>query len=151
MEIAAFSKEIHHYLRKVNVRMMRMMNQCIQPFGVTQTQMLVLIHLEKRGPLNISELSDLTQMPNSNISVICVRLEENGLVSRRRDKEDRRIVYVSLTAKANNLMKQAKNAVDSEQEKLANRLTETERAKILEGLSLLSGMFDSESSQSYTH
>jgi DNA-binding MarR family transcriptional regulator len=47
----------------------------------------------------ISELSKLVHLPLPNITAIINRLAKKGVVKRRRDKKDRRIVRVFLTDK----------------------------------------------------
>ena len=65
------------------------------------------------------------------------------MVTRRRDSVDQRLVYVSLTDKAEILLKKAKRSLDKDQEMLAQKLDDGQREQILQGLSLLCGMYDS--------
>lgn len=142
MDVAAFNEEVRKYLRKVNLNIAKLMNQSLLPLGVTHTQMMVIFNLDHHGRMNISELSERMEMPKSNISAICSRLEESGLVTRIRDQADARIVYIELTPNAKDLTRRAKTIVDREHDRLAERLSEQERNKVLEGLSLLVHMYD---------
>lgn len=63
--------------------------------GLSYSSALVL-GLVKDSPKTIGELSKLTELPYSTMSGIINRLEQNELVSRRKDEQDRRIVWVSL-------------------------------------------------------
>lgn len=141
MDIEAFNKQLRSCLRKINLNNVRLMNQCMLPLGITPTQMMLIFTLDHHGSLNISELSEKMEMPKSNISAICGRLEENGLVTRRRDHEDQRIVSIVMTEKCAALTKKAKDVVSREQNRLAKRLTEAQREKVLEGMALLVQMY----------
>ncbi len=143
MEIQAFSREIRRYLRQINLKNVQQMNRCIRPFGLTPSQLMILFHLDIHGEMTVSELVAHAQMPKSNVSAICGRLEENGLAERRRDSADQRLVYVSLTEKARKLLKKAKRSLDKDQEMLAQKLDDCQREQILQGLSLLCSMYDS--------
>ena len=143
MEIQAFSREVRRYLRQINLKHVQQMNRCIRPFGLTPSQLMILFNLDMHGEMNVSELVEHAQMPKSNVSAVCGRLEENGMVTRRRDSVDQRLVYVSLTDKAEILLKKAKRSLDKDQEMLAQKLDDGQREQILQGLSLLCGMYDS--------
>lgn len=141
MDIEAFNRQMRKYLRKINLKNVQIMNQSLLPLGVTPTQMMLIYHLDHNGRMNISQLSASMEMPKSNISAICGRLEENGLLNRQRDSADQRIVYVTLTEAAERLTKKAKQILDREQNQLAAKLTDSDQQKILEGLSLLEQMY----------
>ncbi len=143
MEIQAFSREVRRYLRQINLKHVQQMNRCIRPFGLTPSQLMILFNLDMHGEMTVSELVEHAQMPKSNVSAVCGRLEENGMVTRRRDSVDQRLVYVSLTDKAEILLKKAKRSLDKDQEMLAQKLDDGQREQILQGLSLLCGMYDS--------
>ena len=55
--------------------------------------------LEQIGDLSLSELSERIRAQNSTVTGIIDRMEREGLVTRERSKEDRRVVYIRLTTK----------------------------------------------------
>ncbi len=65
-------------------------------FGVTGPQIWALQTLAAGGVLTVSELAAHMFLHVSTISVIVDRLEERGLVSRRRDARDRRVVRLTI-------------------------------------------------------
>jgi DNA-binding MarR family transcriptional regulator len=79
-----------------------------EQYGVTGSQLLVLKMLEPRGQLSLSELSGRIRAKNSTVTGIIDRMERDGLVQRRRSGEDRRVVYIELTAKGRKLGVDAK-------------------------------------------
>jgi DNA-binding MarR family transcriptional regulator len=65
--------------------------------GVTGSQTMLLFHLRMRGDLPMGRLADLLGIGLPNLTGIVDRMEEHGLVRRRRVPDDRRVVLVSLT------------------------------------------------------
>lgn len=65
--------------------------------GVSAAQVSVLMKLRLYGDLSITGLASLMGMGLPNVTGIVDRLEERGLVERRRDPDDRRVVHVRLT------------------------------------------------------
>jgi MarR family 2-MHQ and catechol resistance regulon transcriptional repressor len=69
------------------------------PKEITLSQFGVLEALLHRGPLCQSELADKLLKSGGNLTLIVDNLEKAGLVTRERDRNDRRFITVSLTAK----------------------------------------------------
>lgn len=65
-------------------------------FGVTAAQLSALRVLERYGEMPQSELSERLFLRGSTVSGMVDRLEERGLISRRRSTTDRRLVAVDL-------------------------------------------------------
>ena len=53
--------------------------------------------LARQGPLSVGELAEALAVHQSSLSVLIDRLEHRGLLRRRRDAEDRRVVRLVLT------------------------------------------------------
>lgn len=70
---------------------------------LTGPQLTVVKLLEVVGDLSLSELSERIRAQNSTVTGIIDRMEREGLVTRERSKEDRRVVYIKLTAKGREL------------------------------------------------
>ena len=70
---------------------------------LTGPQLTVVKMLEQIGDLSLSELSERIRAQNSTVTGIIDRMERENLVSRERSKEDRRVVYIKLTAKGRRL------------------------------------------------
>ena len=65
--------------------------------GVSAAQMGVLMRLRYLGDLSITGLAEILGLGLPNVTGLVDRLEERGLVERRRDPDDRRVVHVHLT------------------------------------------------------
>ncbi len=70
--------------------------EVLAPWKLTYTQFLVLVVLD-RGGRTVSELGDELSLDSGTLSPLLRRLEQRGLIGRRRDENDERIVRVSLT------------------------------------------------------
>ncbi len=70
---------------------------------LTGPQLTVLKLLEQFGDLSLSGLSERIRAQNSTVTGIIDRMEREDLVVRERSKEDRRVVYIRLTAKGRDL------------------------------------------------
>ncbi len=70
---------------------------------LTGPQLTVVKILEQIGDLSLSELSERIRAQNSTVTGIIDRMEREGLVTRERSREDRRVVYIKLTPKGRKL------------------------------------------------
>jgi DNA-binding MarR family transcriptional regulator len=70
---------------------------------LTGPQLTVVKLLEQIGDLSLSSLSEKIRAQNSTVTGIIDRMEREGLVTRERSKEDRRVVYIRLTEKGRGL------------------------------------------------
>ncbi|MDH7570627.1 MAG: MarR family transcriptional regulator [Armatimonadota bacterium] len=82
------------------LRAARVISRCLSEhlavLGVTPAQVEVLSVLQRREGLSLSALSDALCCVESNVTALVDRMERDGLVERRRDGEDRRMVRLFL-------------------------------------------------------
>jgi DNA-binding MarR family transcriptional regulator len=64
------------------------------------------------GPQRIQDLGLMLGLSNSTVSGLVDRLEEKGMVERRRSEEDRRSVYVHVTKKQKHKIYEMHNEFD---------------------------------------
>src|SRR4051812_20808545 len=74
-----------------------------EKYGLTGSQLLVLKMLEPKGRVSLSELSERLRAKNSTMTGIIDRMERDGLVTRVRSEQDRRVVHLELTAQGKKL------------------------------------------------
>jgi len=67
------------------------------PRIVTLTALLTLATLDRRGALRLTELAASEGIPQPSMTVLVTSLERAGLVERRGDPGDRRVVHVAIT------------------------------------------------------
>ena len=82
-------------------RMMRTeFDREVAALGVTRAQWMVLARLARRPGCSQTELADMMEVERATAGRLLDRLEENGLVRREPDPEDRRIRRVYPTERA---------------------------------------------------
>ncbi|MCA9087906.1 MAG: MarR family transcriptional regulator [Planctomycetaceae bacterium] len=96
-------------------------------FGLTSSQYNVLRILRGAGePLPSLEIAGRLIQVVPAITGLIDRLEKQGLVTRERCKQDRRVVYVDITPAALDLLKKLDQPVSDLHRTLAGHLTRTE-------------------------
>ncbi|CAM3789069.1 MarR family winged helix-turn-helix transcriptional regulator [Mesobacillus zeae] len=70
---------------------------------LTSDQHYTLRYINKVGSCTSSELAEVFDVQKSAITAIIQRMWEKGLIQRTRDEDDRRVVYLALTDKGNDL------------------------------------------------
>ncbi len=100
-------------------------------FGLTPAQYNILRILRGEGqPLPILEIANRTVTVVPGITGLIDRLEQAGLVLRQRCQDDRRVVYVSLTDRANHQLAELDAPVLALHKKLMRRLAPGELAEL---------------------
>ena len=78
-----------------------------KPLGLTYTQYIVLLVLWEEAPVTVGELGRRLFLDNGTLTPLLKKLEERGLVERKRSSEDERVVQVFLTDKGMALRQEA--------------------------------------------
>ena len=112
--------------------------------GLTASQLLVLQVLKTQGDTLTGNLARAVDLKQATISILLDRLQENGLVERRRGETDRRRVWVHITDKG---LKALEGAPDLLQETFRSRfqaLPEWEQASVVAALLRVVSLMDAE-------
>jgi DNA-binding MarR family transcriptional regulator len=70
----------------------------LEPLGLTYPRYLVLLVLWERDGLPVNHLGERLALDSGTLTPLLKRLEQQGLVERRRGEADERIVRIHLTA-----------------------------------------------------
>lgn len=103
--------------------------------GLTYPQYLVMLVLWQHGGQTVKGLADALLLDSSTLTPLLQRLEAAGLIDRRRDKLDERIVRITLSA-AGSALQQAV-AVVQQSVACRTRLPESELADLRSSLHAL--------------
>ncbi|HUL67403.1 MAG TPA: homoprotocatechuate degradation operon regulator HpaR [Burkholderiaceae bacterium] len=82
--------------------------------GLTEQQWRVLRALLINGPLEPRQLCEVCQISSPSITGVLVRMEEAGLVERKRMQDDQRRLRVSVTARSRQLGRRMFPAIDAQ-------------------------------------
>jgi DNA-binding MarR family transcriptional regulator len=85
-------------LRRVVLRLARQLNAASVGEGLTPTQASVLGIVTHRGPLGLTELSEIEGLNPTMLSRVVGKLDSFGLIRRLRDPDDFRAARVEVTA-----------------------------------------------------
>lgn len=80
----------------------------LEPLGVTYPQYLALLVLWESDGISVGALGDRLALDSATLTPLLKRLEQQGLVERRRSAQDERVVLVELTARGRALRTKAR-------------------------------------------
>lgn len=112
---------------------------CSQPLHreVSLPQLHVLMLLQERGRMMVSELAGDLHISMPSASSIVDRMEENGLVERTRDAADRRVVYVEITERGGALVEEMMGVKRETVKGLLGAMSDQELGDLLRGIEAL--------------
>lgn len=77
----------------------RLYRGLLDGFGLTYPQFLVLIALRQKNDRKVTDLGEALFLESNTLTPLLKRMEQAGLIARRRASRDERAVIVSLTEK----------------------------------------------------
>jgi homoprotocatechuate degradation regulator HpaR len=105
-------RNLPQQLLKARDALMSHFRPVLNHFGVTEQQWRILRALDEHGPLEPRELCELCQILSPSMAGVLARMEEMGLVERRRVAADGRRVMVSLAPKGDSLFDEIAPLID---------------------------------------
>jgi DNA-binding MarR family transcriptional regulator len=97
-------------------------------FNLSRTDMRCLDLLGHRGPMTAGQLAEESGLSTGAVTFLLDRLEEAGMVTRRRDTEDRRRIWVELVPSAQKRLDRAQAPIVEEMRAVAQRFKAEELA-----------------------
>ena len=89
--------------------------------GIAPHHMMILKMVRDAGPLPLSEIGGWHHIPKPQMTYLIDRLEELGLVERRPDTKDRRVINVALTKQGGKALEECMDLIkESARERLAS-------------------------------
>lgn len=80
-------------------------NRRVQSFGLTQEQCRVIVHLSRQEGIQQVDLAERLEIKPITLARLLDKLEENGLIERRRNPDDRRAFCLYLTRAGHPVLK----------------------------------------------
>ena len=108
-------------------------------FGLTEQQWRVLRVLWERDGRPLLALAEATLIQAPSLVGVVDRLQRNGLVERRRSRQDRRVVRICLTGRGRALKTRVTPLVDAAYSRLEGTVSELEWADLLATLRKIAG------------
>ncbi len=91
-------------------------------FGISIPEWRVLVHLAHSGNTSVRDIEARVAMEKYEVSRAAKRLREAGLIERKENPEDRRLIILSLTAEGQKMMAELLPMAKAHQAKLEKRL-----------------------------
>jgi DNA-binding MarR family transcriptional regulator len=107
--------------------MRRRIEQAVEPLGLRPRELHALQHLRERGPSAQQTLVELLGIDATNLIAILNRLEDAGLIERRRDRADRRRAIIALSRQGDDLLADLDRALREIDDDVLATLTTAER------------------------
>ena len=101
---------VDFHLRSTLFAMRRMYNLMAAGNGITQGIGYALINIGKEG-IPATKIAPIMGMTSSSLSRLLKEMETNGLIFRKTDEEDKRVVRIFLTNEGFNLREKVKEVV----------------------------------------
>ena len=111
------------------------LERALEGVGLSLAKYGVLSKLVEAGePLNLSTLAERCSCVRSNMTQLIDRLEDEGLVQRVADPQDRRAIRAKLTDQGSSRHGDGVHALEAAERELLNRLKGPQRTMLLEAL-----------------
>ncbi len=104
---------------------------------VTLTQYRTLVVLASRGPQSLAELAEAVDVTPPTATRMCDRLIKKGLIVRRHDRGDRRLVRLTLAKKGHGLVDAVTKRRRSEIAHLLEAIPSEQQAALVDSLQRL--------------
>jgi DNA-binding MarR family transcriptional regulator len=102
--------------------------------GLSSAKLWMLYEIYNNPGLKVSQLAAALTIHPSTCSNMLDKLEEKGLLSRDRGKQDQRAVHLYLTGKGEELLSKAPQPAQGELSRALDRLDETRLGQLEDGL-----------------
>jgi DNA-binding MarR family transcriptional regulator len=110
--------------------------------GLSPSQTAALSSIDRHGPLTPSELADHERVQRPTVARLLGRLEEDGLVVRAADPDDRRSSLITLSDEGRTLLNAVRTAKDAYLARRLQGLDDDELATLDRAAAILERMLD---------
>ena len=89
----------HHWLMKAHLGFRKKVMATAQKYDLTLGQPKILEYLDEVGSSEQKSIARFCEIEEATVGSILKRMEQSGLITRQRDKDNRRSILVTLTDK----------------------------------------------------
>ena len=130
-------------VKKINTKIMKFHSEYIKKCGVPHyTAMLMFFKESERENMTVGELAKKMAMPLPHVSAIVRKLEKEGYVEKQRDKNDNRVVKITLTQKGKDTQKIIRSAMGEASEKVKEKFTDEELQEFMNAFDTVEKFFE---------
>jgi len=140
-------EKINHIIylnRNFNRTLKHEFHDLMQDSGFTFPQLSVISILSTNGKQKVSDISEKMGLSDSTVSGILDRLENKGIIERKRNQDDRRVVKIGLSDGSHRICSEFHRKKEEYFAQLLKKLSEKEINDIIKGLEILNRVFCNE-------
>jgi MarR family transcriptional regulator, transcriptional regulator for hemolysin len=130
MSDPSFDRSFGFLLHDIARLMGKRFEQRARPLGLSRAQWRALAHLQRSEGVNQSRLAELLELEPISVARLIDRMEQAGLVERRKDPADRRAHRLYLTSRAGPLLQQGRVLGDAVRAEAFASFSESERETV---------------------
>jgi DNA-binding MarR family transcriptional regulator len=137
VEIEMRMLEVKNLFSGISIEMVKS-SVGIMGFAVNMSQLKAMTAFSEDSPLSMGELCKMANVKMPSMTEVVDRFEQEGILERIRDMEDRRVVKVKMTAKGKKMHKEVLKKRADELTKRFGVLTTEERTSLVDSLKSVS-------------
>lgn len=119
-------REAEKLMREVNRLHFTRFHQTLSNFGLGKGQPPILKYLSENNGCKQSEIAQRERVSAATTTVMLQTMEKNGLIERKSDEKDLRIMRVYITPKGLEIQKQCDEAIENMEKEIYEEFTEEE-------------------------
>jgi DNA-binding MarR family transcriptional regulator len=123
-----------YLVKQVELAVRAQMDDLLKPVGITVLQYTALTVLRRRDGLSSAQLARNSFVTAQSMADIVTALERRGLIDRRRDPDNRRVLLISLTPAGRSLLADTDTAMTALEERMLSELNTGQRAALEDSL-----------------
>jgi len=112
--------------------------------GLTPSQVVVLQIITREGEPGVGAIAEAARLSQATVTALLDKLEDRGLVRRRRDQQDRRRVFVESTPAGRSLLNETPDVLQDRFAASFRKLADWEQAGIIAALERVSSLLHAE-------
>ncbi len=140
MNVSEFKDKIWDYTRLISENSNQVFSPIVEQYGLTMLQVRILLELHRNDWHSIGSLADSINIAGANISAMCKKLENKGLLERVRDQSDERVVKVTITQKGSQTVSEIEQRLNEKFLQIINSETEENLRDIVIGMEKLNNL-----------
>ena len=137
-----FARSLSHLLKRAVQFSVHRYTEEVGKSGLTHRQFTVLLAVDVNDGKSQTDLVKITGIDRSTLADLVARLMAQGLVQRRRTKEDARTNSVRLTPQGKKILKSAQVGAEDADKSLLGQFSVAERKTLLDCLSQMAAQMD---------
>ncbi|MBR5535136.1 MAG: MarR family transcriptional regulator [Clostridia bacterium] len=119
-------REVEKLVREVNRLHFTMFHQALSQYGLGKGQPPILKYLSLNDGCKQTEIAKREHLTAATVTVMLQTMEKNGLVERKNDDNDLRIMRVYITPKGLEVQKKCDEAIEEMEKKIYEDFTSDE-------------------------